>query len=474
MNNATAAINGSDRSKAHEMTCHPPRRRESVAPFGIAKAAEQDGGHHKEVAGKRAPSVLEKGVARDRSPSKAREQPEHWLGLLTAAQHAEDCSRKRQKADEDNGVRGRDVLERQRRQQREANNHAQRDDAKRGEVAPRGPYLPQQGKESRTKERRDHRAGRSQEQRREVADRGARRRQRAAEDHDPHKAAAPPLRCPVHVASLSRERPVGSGPRVNRDSAVQSDRNCIDASGSTVVGKKVAHMEATRTGEVMAAIRARVASRALLAGDRLPSIRSFAAAMGVSASTIVEAYDRLAADGLIRARRGSGFYVARSGLPPVAFTEAGAGRDHAVDPFWVSRQSLDAEPAAMKPGCGWLPADWMPHAALRRAVRTLARAEDAVLTDCGSRRGSSALRRLLLGRFAEEGIEVAPEQLLLTASGTQAIDLICRLLLRVGDTVLVDDPCYFNFRALLRRTRSRLLACRTRPQAPMCQPSRSR
>jgi DNA-binding transcriptional regulator YhcF (GntR family) len=94
-------------------------------------------------------------------------------------------------------------------------------------------------------------------------------------------------------------------------------------------------MEVTRTGEVMAAIRARVASRALMAGDRLPSVRSFAAAMGVSPSTVVEAYDRLAADGLIRARRGSGFYVARTGLPPVALTQAGAGRDHAVDPFWA-------------------------------------------------------------------------------------------------------------------------------------------
>lgn len=225
-------------------------------------------------------------------------------------------------------------------------------------------------------------------------------------------------------------------------------------------------MAATRTGRVMAAIRARVASRALLAGDRLPSIRSFAAAVGVSPSTVVEAYDRLAADGLIRARRGSGFYVARTGLPPVALTEAGAGRDHAVDPFWVSRQSLDADPAAMKPGCGWLPADWMPHAALRRAVRALARAEDAVLTDYGSTRGSSALRRLLLGRFAEEGIEAAPEQLLLTASGTQAIDLICRLLLRPGDTVLVDDPCYFNFRALLRAHQVKIVGVPYTPTGP--------
>jgi len=222
----------------------------------------------------------------------------------------------------------------------------------------------------------------------------------------------------------------------------------------------------TRTGDVMSAIRQKVSSRALVSGDRLPSIRSFAATMGVSPSTVVEAYDRLAAEGLICARRGSGFYVAGTGLPPLALTEAGPRRDRAVDPFWVSRQSLDADPAVIKPGCGWLPADWMPHAALRRALRMLARGEDVVLADYGSTRGSPALRRLLLGRFAEEGIETSPEQLMLTGSGTQAIDLICRFLLRPGDTVLVDDPCYFNFQALLRAHQVRIVGVPYTPAGP--------
>ena len=52
--------------------------------------------------------------------------------------------------------------------------------------------------------------------------------------------------------------------------------------------------------------------------------------------------------------------------------------------------------------------------------------------------------------MAEQGFEAAPDQILLTDSGTQAIDLVCRLLVKPGDAVLVDDPCYFNFQALLR------------------------
>lgn len=224
--------------------------------------------------------------------------------------------------------------------------------------------------------------------------------------------------------------------------------------------------KATRTAEVMNAIRAKVASRALAADDRLPSIRSFAATMGVSPSTVVEAYDRLAAEGLIRARPGSGFYVSSAALPPLALTKDQPQRDRAVDPFWVSRQSLDAGSGTMKPGCGWLPADWMPTDALRRAFRALARADDAVLADYGATRGSPTLRRMLMARFADEGLEVPSEQLLLTASGTQAIDLICRFLLRPGDTVLIDDPCYFNFRALLRAHQVRLVSVPYTPSGP--------
>jgi DNA-binding transcriptional MocR family regulator len=54
----------------------------------------------------------------------------------------------------------------------------------------------------------------------------------------------------------------------------------------------------------------------------------------------------------------------------------------------------------------------------------------------------------------------------LTGSGTQAIDLICRFLLRPGDTVLVDDPCYFNFQALLRAHQVRIVGVPYTPSGP--------
>ncbi len=224
-------------------------------------------------------------------------------------------------------------------------------------------------------------------------------------------------------------------------------------------------MVKTRTGMVMQAIRDRMANRKLQPGEKLPSIRRFAATMGVSPSTVVEAYDRLAAQGIIRSRPGSGFFV--SGAPmPVALGDVGPALDQQIDPFWVSRQSLDAGGDMLMPGCGWLPSEWMPNDAMRRALRRLARADERVLTEYGSTRGAASLRQLLARQFATEGISTGPDQLLLTGSGTQAIDLICRFLLRPDDAVLVDDPCYFNFQALLRAHQVKVISVPYTPAGP--------
>src|SRR3546814_7883529 len=51
---------------------------------------------------------------------------------------------------------------------------------------------------------------------------------------------------------------------------------------------------------------------------------------------------------------------------------------------------------------------------LRRALRTLARANDAALTDYGTPLGLVTLRQLLARRMGEHGIEASPDQIMLT------------------------------------------------------------
>ncbi|MFM0030857.1 PLP-dependent aminotransferase family protein [Paraburkholderia madseniana] len=221
----------------------------------------------------------------------------------------------------------------------------------------------------------------------------------------------------------------------------------------------------TRVGTVMDNLRERIASRSLMPGARVPSIRTMTEALGVSKSTVVEAYDRLVAEGVIVARRGSGFFVSGH-APPLALADLGPRLDREVDPLWLTRQSLEAGAKVLKPGCGWMPPSWLPEDGVRRALRAVARDPQSPLADYASPLGLPALRQQLAWRLAQHGVEAPPEQIVLTDGGTHALDLVCRFLLEPGDTVLIDDPCYFNFQALLRAHRVRIVGVPYTPSGP--------
>src|SRR5208337_5507279 len=106
----------------------------------------------------------------------------------------------------------------------------------------------------------------------------------------------------------------------------------------------------SRVGRVVAALRVRIDCRALGKGAKLPSVRCLAEQLGVSISTVVEAYDRLAAEGLVEARRGSGFYVAAP-PPPLVLAKA-PSLDPAVDLLTIIRNALEARPDVLQPGAG--------------------------------------------------------------------------------------------------------------------------
>lgn len=239
-----------------------------------------------------------------------------------------------------------------------------------------------------------------------------------------------------------------------------TQQNCsIEKTNSCDIDMKLR----TKNDLVVETVRKRISTGGLGRGERLPSIRTLAAQLCVSSSTVSEAYDRLVAEGSVTARPGAGYYVNDVSVHPEV---ARMRRDHAIDPFWVSRQALETDPTVWQPGCGWLPGAWMPRALLETALRDAARSPETVLTGYGPAMGAPGVRALISRRWAESQLYVSPEQILLTGSGTQALDLVCRILLKSGDCVLIDDPCYFNFRALLTVHGVRIVSVPFTPEGP--------
>jgi len=192
----------------------------------------------------------------------------------------------------------------------------------------------------------------------------------------------------------------------------------------------------------------RIRQRLLMAGARLPSVRECARRHGLSPSTVVAAYDRLLAAGLIEARKQRGFFVRETqpgGHGPEPRHAAGAAQPRwplPVSATTLIRGMFQAPGALPMPGLGTLPVDWLDLPLLANALRKVGRG--AGLSDCslryGEPAGASRLRQALVPMLAEHGVNASAQQLIATIGATQALDVVTRTLLRAGDSVLVDEP----------------------------------
>ena len=207
--------------------------------------------------------------------------------------------------------------------------------------------------------------------------------------------------------------------------------------------------------QIVDGLRRLISDQTLRPGAKLPSIRAFAAAHAVSVFTVVEAYDRLVAQGWLVSRTNAGFFVKRRADEAVAPGEAPLD-DPRFDARWYLQHIFESRRLALKPGCGWLPNDWLFEDGVRRSLRHLA-GDGAELGGYGLPHGHMALRVLITESLAEQQIAAGPEHVLLTQGSSQALDLAARRLLKAGDAVLVDDPGYPNLMFMLRFLGARVI-----------------
>ena len=200
--------------------------------------------------------------------------------------------------------------------------------------------------------------------------------------------------------------------------------------------------------QIVEGLREQIADHVLKPGSKLPSIRAFAAAHGVSVFTVVEAYDRLVAQGWLVSRANAGFFIKRRG-DEGTHADVAARPAPRFDARWYLKQIFENRNLPMKPGCGWLPNDWLFGDAVKRSMRHLSTAS-ADLAGYGLPHGHMPLRNVVVESLAEHQVSVGADQVLLTQGSSQALDLIARRLVKPGDVVLVDDPGYPNLMFMLR------------------------
>ncbi|MEJ8279262.1 PLP-dependent aminotransferase family protein [Pseudonocardia spirodelae] len=175
------------------------------------------------------------------------------------------------------------------------------------------------------------------------------------------------------------------------------------------------------------ALRGAAAGGALRPGDRLPSTRGLATALGVSRTVTAAAYDQLLAEGWVAGRVGAGTYVTAVPGPRAARPAASAAGVAGPEP----------EPSVLDPGRPCVAA--LDRAMWRRAWRAAA---DPDPDDRPRPDGLAPFHEAVTGHLLRHRGLTPPAGAVLSTAGTSAAVAELARLLPAGAAVAVEEPGY--------------------------------
>ncbi len=201
-------------------------------------------------------------------------------------------------------------------------------------------------------------------------------------------------------------------------------------------------------------LRENIVSGGLPAGTRLPSSRELAAELDVSRITIKNAYANLESDDLLISREGSGTFVAT--LP--SLTRSGPSGTNDSWPLWQleaennnifstdiyrpgSPYHVSGRNAIQFTGVG--DRSQFPVKDFIKSIQAVIRRDGVEALEYGEfSSGFAPLRQTVVNVLASQGIKTHADQVLITSGSQQALSLVCLVLLKPGDTILVESPTY--------------------------------
>lgn len=227
------------------------------------------------------------------------------------------------------------------------------------------------------------------------------------------------------------------------------------------------------------AIAHQISSAKILTGAKLLSVRELARALSVSPITVVQAYDALAADGLVHTRLGRGTFVGGPsfGLPrdrnapetddaPPTPSGQSVQEAHPPVPVHLRAPRISAMQNLLRPArrtgvislaAGTPDPALFPTRTIGRLWSRTITTEDPRFLQYGTPQGDYHLRSWIAERCRSTGIGADARQILVTSGSQQAIDLVARTFLGPGDHVLVESPTFVTALDIFEERGARLV-----------------
>ncbi|HEX7038174.1 MAG TPA: PLP-dependent aminotransferase family protein [Pseudomonadales bacterium] len=196
-------------------------------------------------------------------------------------------------------------------------------------------------------------------------------------------------------------------------------------------------------------------------GERMPSTRELARALGTSRSTVTQAYEQLIAEGYLESVHGSGTYVSRE-LPDDLRRPRSPGPSGRAGTPTFRLSALAQRLGAARPVADRAPGsidftrlgpdvEQFPFTTWHRLLNRQLRNPPGALFDyAGDAAGDPRLRAQIAAYVARSrAVSCTAEQVVVLSGSQQAIDFSARLLLDPGEPAVVEEPGYPGHRRVL-------------------------
>ena len=184
------------------------------------------------------------------------------------------------------------------------------------------------------------------------------------------------------------------------------------------------------------------------AGEKLPSLRSVHKENGLSIGTVLQSFNYLVDRGLITSREKSGYFVSyrskRKLPPPQTQPVALSARTVHIDQL-LQKLRQDGPGRDFVSFANALPDHrLLPFNNIKRAIQNVSRDTSGSYLGLEERKGKRELRDEIAKRSFNWGGALHADDLIITNGAVEAVVLCLRAVAKAGDTVLVQDPCFYG------------------------------
>jgi DNA-binding transcriptional MocR family regulator len=187
--------------------------------------------------------------------------------------------------------------------------------------------------------------------------------------------------------------------------------------------------------DIVASVQREIASGALPVGSRLPPVRALEKQLGLSKNTAQAAYDELVARGLVEAREREGVFV------------LGATRVEVPEPVTTPPLPVLVPPPLSRPDFAapgttslstvFIDPDLLPTERLAECARSVLRERMPSQYDA---QGYRPLREAIAKRLSARGLDVEPDEVVITTGSQQSLDIVARSL--AVKRIALESPVY--------------------------------